>query len=396
MSYELLKKDVLYNHTTSSLSDLDKEIIQYIPPGGNWKNIPEHVPSNRLKQIRISFKEGKGSRSTYYGRLNSEKIAYTISTLFNRPGNGCYIHPKHNRLISHREAARLQSFPDHFQFLGSKTSIYKQIGNSVPVLLARAVASQFSKTTFYDLFCGAGGLSQGFILAGHRSLGGIDIDSKSIETFKHNHSNSKSLILCDDITNPEIQKKIVNGIKEIIGKKELGLVIGGPPCQGFSTAGNRRSLKDPRNALPMTFLEVISKIKPKNFVMEEVTGLLNMEKGLVLEQILEKASKIGYTCTKFTLHAEDYGVPQKRRRLFIFGSRSGKKSNKPKPIFGENIQGLKKLVNVKEAINDLSSILPTKEITSLKYSNVKALSPYQKWIRGIIDFEQFIELQNSN
>jgi DNA (cytosine-5)-methyltransferase 1 len=391
-----LKKSVLYNHTASSLSDLDKEIIQHVPPGGNWKNIPDSVPSNRLKQIRISFKEGKGSRSTYYGRLNSDKIAYTISTYFNRPGNGCYIHPKHNRLISQREAARLQSFPDNFEFLGNKTSIYKQIGNSVPVLLARAVATQFPKTTFYDLFCGAGGLSQGFILAGHKSLGGIDIDTKSIETFKHNHDRSKNLILCDDITSPETQEKIVNGLKAIIGKKELGLIIGGPPCQGFSTAGNRRSLKDPRNALPITFLDVVSKIKPKNFVMEEVTGLLNMEKGLVLEQILEKASEIGYTCTKFILHAEDYGVPQKRRRLFIFGNRSGKKIDRPKSIFGENIKGLKKIVNVKKAIDDLSSIPPTKEITQLKYSEGVILSPYQKWIRNIISFEQFIELQDSN
>jgi len=396
LSNQLLKRDILYNHTTSSLSDLDKEMIQYVPPGGNWKNIPEHVPSNRLKQIRISFKEGKGSRSTYYGRLNSEKISYTISTFFNRPGNGCFIHPQHNRLISHREAARLQSFPDNFQFLGSKTSIYKQIGNSVPVLLARAVGLQFPKTTFYDLFCGAGGLSKGFTLAGHKSLGGIDIDSKSIETFKCNHRGSKSLILCDDITNTEIQKRIVNGVKEIVGKKRLGLVIGGPPCQGFSTAGNRRSLNDPRNALPLTFLDVVSKLKPKNFVMEEVMGLLNMEGGLVLEKILEKVSEIGYTCTNFTLHAEDYGVPQKRRRLFIFGSSSNKKINKPKEIFDEKIQGLKKLVTVKEAISDLSSICPTEEIVPLKYTNVKKLSPYQKWIKGIVDFEQFTKLQNSN
>ena len=286
----MLKTNFINNHTTSSLSALDLEMIRHVPPGGNWKNIPESVPSNRLKQIRISFKEGKGSRSTYYGRLDSKKISYTISTYFNRPGNGCFIHPTQNRLISHREAARLQSFPDNFEFLGSKTSMYKQIGNSVPVLLARAVASKFPKTTFFDLFCGAGGLSSGFTMAGHKSLGGIDIDSKSIETFRHNHENSKSLILCDDIVSDKTQEKIVTGIKKILGKRELGLLVGGPPCQGFSTAGNRRSSKDPRNALPLTFLDVVSKLKPKNFVMEEVTGLLNMEGGIVLEKILEKAS----------------------------------------------------------------------------------------------------------
>jgi DNA (cytosine-5)-methyltransferase 1 len=145
----------------------------------------------------------------------------------------------------------------------------------------------------------------------------------------------------------------------------------------------------------MTFLDVISEIKPKNFVMEEVTGLLNMGGGLVLEQILEKASKIGYTCTRFTLHAEDYGVPQKRRRLFIFGSRTDEKIDKPKPIFGNNTE-LKKLVAVKDAIGDLSSIQPKKEIMPLKYSNKKTLTPYQKWARGIISFDQFVEQQDAN
>lgn len=391
-----MKNELLYNHTTSSLSELDKEIISYVPQGGNWKNIPEHVPSKRLEQIRVSFKEGKGSRSTYYGRLNSKKIAYTISTLFNRPGNGCYIHPQHDRLISHREAARLQSFPDDFEFLGTKTSIYKQIGNSVPVLLARSVAKQFPKTTFYDLFCGAGGLSKGFSLAGHKSLGGIDIDKKSIETFKHNHGNSKNKILCGDITDDDIQKEIVDGIAESTGTKGLGLLIGGPPCQGFSTAGNKRSLKDPRNALPLTFLELVSKIKPKNFVMEEVTGLTNMEGGIVLKQILEKAEEIGYTCANFVLHAEDYGVPQKRRRLFILGNRSGKKIEKPKEIFSETDPNLKKLITVKDALSDLYSIQPIGEVVPLKYRNGKKLSPYQKWVKGIIDFEEFVKLQNSN
>lgn len=396
MSNEILTTNILHNHTTSALSDLDLEMIRYVPPGGNWKNIPENIPSDRLKQIRISYKEGKGSRSTYYGRLNARKIAYTISTYFNRPGNGCFIHPKHNRLISHREAARLQSYPDNYRFLGNKTSIYKQVGNSVPVLLARAIAAKFAKTTFFDLFCGAGGLSEGFTQAGHECLGGIDIDKNSIETFKHNHGNSNKLILLGDITNKEIQKKVFFGLEEILDNRRLGMIIGGPPCQGFSTAGNRRSLKDPRNTLPLTFLEIISKLKPKHFVMEEVMGLLNMEKGILLEKILQKASKIGYACTNFILHAEDFGVPQKRRRLFIFGSLSGKTISKPKPLFDDEISGLKKLVTVEEAISDLSSIPPTKENKSLKYSYKGKFSPYQKWAKGMITFNQLLNLQPQN
>ena len=83
---------MIANHYAAKLSDLDMQIINYVPQGGNWKNIPESVPSQRLVQIRESYKEGKGSRSTYYGRLRSDMPSYTINTYFTRPGNGCHIH----------------------------------------------------------------------------------------------------------------------------------------------------------------------------------------------------------------------------------------------------------------------------------------------------------------
>ena len=110
-------------------------MVKHIPEGGNWRNIPETVPSKRLDQIRKS-----GGRTTYYGRLRNDKPSYTISTYFNRLGNGCYIHPNQDSLISLREGARLQSFKDSFYFCGPKTSIYKQIGNAVPPLLGRTIA----------------------------------------------------------------------------------------------------------------------------------------------------------------------------------------------------------------------------------------------------------------
>ena len=103
---------MIFNHYASSLSELDMQVIKCVPPGGNWKNIPESVPSKRLAQIRESYKAGKGSRSTYYGRLRPDMPAYTINTYFNRPGNGCHMHYDQDRTISQREAARFQSFPD--------------------------------------------------------------------------------------------------------------------------------------------------------------------------------------------------------------------------------------------------------------------------------------------
>ena len=103
---------MIFNHYAAKLSDLDMHIVNCVPPGGNWKDIPETIPSQRLAQIRESYKAGKGSRSTYYGRLRPEMPAYTINTYFNRPGNGCNMHYEQNRTLSQREAARLQTFPD--------------------------------------------------------------------------------------------------------------------------------------------------------------------------------------------------------------------------------------------------------------------------------------------
>ena len=111
------------NHYSARLSELDLAMAIHIPPGGNWKNIPTSIPSQRLAQIRESYAKGGGSRSTYYGRLRPDAPAYTINTYFGRPGNGCHLHYDYaggqHRVISQREAARLQSFPDDFVFLGS-------------------------------------------------------------------------------------------------------------------------------------------------------------------------------------------------------------------------------------------------------------------------------------
>ena len=132
---------LLYNHIAPKFSELEKQMVVHIPPGGNWSNIPESVPSKRLEQIR----RNGGGRTTYYGRLRWEKPSYTISTYFNRIGNGCHIHPEQDRLISIREAARLQSFPDNYRFTGSKGAIHKQIGNAVPPLLAYKISLIVSK-----------------------------------------------------------------------------------------------------------------------------------------------------------------------------------------------------------------------------------------------------------
>ena len=162
-------RQVIHNHNTANLSELDMRMVRAVPEGGNWKDIPTSIPSRRLDQIRESYQRGEGSRSTYYGRLRRDRPSYTINTYFNRPGNGCHIHYEQDRVLSQREAARLQSFPDAFEFHGPQGSINNQIGNAVPPLLAFQIANSLGVTGAYvDLFSGAGGLGFGSGLVGVR------------------------------------------------------------------------------------------------------------------------------------------------------------------------------------------------------------------------------------
>ncbi|WHX25656.1 DNA cytosine methyltransferase [Virgibacillus halodenitrificans] len=126
------------DHITPNLSELDKEIISHIPVGGNYMNVPDSVPSKRIKK----FKE-TGGRTTCYGRLSPDMPSYTINTHFNRPNVGCNIHYKEKRLISIREALRLQSFPDDYKIKSStKRGKHTVVGNAVPPILSEALAEK--------------------------------------------------------------------------------------------------------------------------------------------------------------------------------------------------------------------------------------------------------------
>lgn len=124
-----------------TMSALDREFVRHIPQGGNYTNIPDSVSTKRI----ISFK-ATGGRTTTYGRLHQDKPAYTINTYFNRPNVGANYHHLEERLITVREAMRLQSFPDHFTpYYTSQRSLHQQVGNAVPPLMARAVAESLKK-----------------------------------------------------------------------------------------------------------------------------------------------------------------------------------------------------------------------------------------------------------
>jgi DNA (cytosine-5)-methyltransferase 1 len=318
------------NHYSAKLSELDLEIIEHIPPGGNWKNVPPSIDCARLETIRASYARGEGSRSTYYGRLRSEAPSYTINTYLSRPGNGCHVHYSQDRVMSQREAARFQSFPDSFAFLGSRTAINKQIGNAVAPLLAYQVALQQGEPgMFVDLFSGAGGLSLGFQWAGWKSLVANDLDKPSLETYSRNIHDQ---VVLGDIRDPNVRAELLSRARAARKAHPDGqfLVLGGPPCQGFSTAGKRRSMDDERNHLFHDYREVVDALRPDGFVFENVMGLLNMEKGRVFEEVRSVLGEPMNDIRADVLKSERYGVAQRRWRVFV-GARAGGSAPDPPP-----------------------------------------------------------------
>lgn len=166
-----------------------------------------------------------------------------------------------------------------------------------------------------DLFSGAGGLSYGFQDAGFDILLGIDNDEMALKTFQKNHKGAQ--IICGDITSIHYD----TDIKPLLNGKQIDFIIGGPPCQGMSLAGNRE-LDDPRNKLYLSYLRLLNEIKPKAFVIENVPGLLSLFNGEIKNSILRRLTKMDYHVKFKILTASDYGVPQKRRRVFFVGIRN--------------------------------------------------------------------------
>ena len=231
-----------------------------------------------------------------------------------------------------------------------------------------------------DLFAGVGGLSSGFRKAGYDIVLANEIDKSISESYKKNHPDT--LMINDDIKNfiPYLDKL----------DDKVDVIIGGPPCQGFSMAGARirkknAFLEDPRNFLFRNYFEVVQKVEPKYFIMENVPGMLSMSNGKIIEEIENLFSdetnfKNGkYYIYKQVLCASDYGVPQDRHRLIIFGS---KKKINFKKAFEETKKRMIKSGEIKkatiyDAISDLNYLSSGEGDFEQDYKN-KPLTEYQK------------------
>ena len=195
-----------------------------------------------------------------------------------------------------------------------------------------------------DLFCGCGGLSLGFEHAGFNVLCGIDNDPTAQKTYESNHNKAVYIPISLEDKNSLLK------IQNQVGNKKVSVIVGGPPCQGFSLTGPR-NFTDPRNTLYLRYWECVKKFLPEFFVIENVPGIGGLYGGKVKEDIISKFSSLGYNLTDQILLAADYGVPQLRRRMFFVGCK--KKFGKfsfPQPTHNE-----KNYVSCSEAISDLQS-----------------------------------------
>ena len=261
---------------------------------------------------------------------------------------------------------------------------------------------KYQKYTIIDLFAGAGGLSEGFVRAGFSPIAHIEMNKDACDTLRtrccyhylrsHNQLDTyydylKGKIsrdklyasvpkeIIDSVINVEISDETIedtfNQIKELIGKRKVDMIIGGPPCQAYSLLGrhNKNMEDDPRTLLYLQYGKFLKKFKPKGFVFENVPGLLSAKKGEHFKNLQEYFAELGYKVYYKMLDASDYGVLQTRKRLIIVGWE--KRHDHGYPAFEKN-----KSIAV---VNDILEDLPI-----LKAGDVKPIAPYTKPINSYL------------
>lgn len=221
------------------------------------------------------------------------------------------------------------------------------------------------KPKVIDLFAGVGGLSLGFENCGFDVVLANEYDESIAAAYKANHEGTRMIV--GDITSLDLEKTFGPY------KGQIDVVIGGPPCQGFSQKGQRKTIHDARNFLFEYYVRVVELVEPRYFVMENVPNLLTAEKGYFRKEIEELFNSMGYQLKMGILNASDYGVPQNRRRAVIIGKRGGEAPGLPKP---RNIT-----VTIWDAISDLAYLNSGEGAEEQEYRG-KPRSEYQKKLRG--------------
>ncbi len=237
--------------------------------------------------------------------------------------------------------------------------------------------------TVVDLFCGAGGMSLGFAQAGFEVAFGVDSDRHSVGTFARNHGPAS----VEDVANVDAEY-----VLDSAGIGGVGVLVGCPPCQGYSRAGAGRlrsagrptGMGDPRNSLYSEFLRLVREIRPEWFVMENVPGMLTVGGGAVRRGIPAGAGP-GYSVSFMVLDAADFGVPQHRRRAIVIGNRLGVRNPRPGRTHcppGEAWgSGLRPHVTVADAISDMPPLGPGEGEPCAPYPEGARPTEYQAGMR---------------
>jgi DNA (cytosine-5)-methyltransferase 1 len=249
--------------------------------------------------------------------------------------------------------------------------------------------------TAIDLFCGAGGITEGFRQAGFACLYGNDSNQNAIETFRCNHPAAWGDCRPVETVDPkEIRRKLR------LKKGDLSTITGGPPCQGFSINAPERFLDDPRNALFRHYVRFIDEFEPKTLVFENVPGMLSLADGHIFERVQQELKKHGYSLSVGILFAAHYGVPQERWRLIIIGSQGTPLPKLPEPshfaVGRANFRGGRTLtfqllpihkhtllpaVTVEDALSDLPRLQMGEGSELIQYGR-SAKSAYAKAMRN--------------
>ncbi len=356
---DLVKKDASFpNHIPLDHGEVVVKRYKLIKEGGK---LP---PPNELpEEIR------RGNFGNTYVRLDRKSVATTMV-----PGNNAFpVHPILHRSLTPREAARIQSFPDEVIFSGPRKEQCKLVGNAVPPLMAAHIAksvlkhlagketansvdlylTRYSsldlkggntsidkkpKLKFIDLFSGAGGIGIGFEQAGFEHVFSADFDSAVAKTHRNYH---KTIPFIEGDLSSD---KVFQQIKRDFGHLEIDVIVGGPPCQGFSIFGKRRFVHtkdynphdDDRNRLIFTYLKYVKLFNPKWFMIENVPGLVSLDDGWFIKELIKDIEKLGYKNHDYrVINTADYGVPQKRKRFILLANRTGHIIPWPKPKYFE-------------------------------------------------------------
>ncbi len=245
-------------------------------------------------------------------------------------------------------------------------SLFKFINNSEK-------GTTIKTLKYIDLFCGAGGFSLGFDKSGFHNIFSVDIEGDFCKTYKTNFP-----------THNLVQKDILHiteeEIKNLTDVHEVDVIIGGPPCQGFSIAGNigRKFIDDPRNRLFKEFVRIVNIVNPKYFVMENVARLYSHNNHKTKEEIIKDFNELGYEVKATILNSADYGVPQIRKRVIFIGSRISNNI-----LFPEITHS--KFKTVGEALNDLPKLNSGEESNLLNHKAMNHSSQMLKKMSFIKD-----------